>query len=127
MGSIAIRHKKDLSNFAEFFIYTKENIPDEYIQKYWNVSHLPDGDYELRVVSDGGKQGVKFSKIASGIIDRKALLVFGKPEPADGVLNFGEEISIAFSSNVDPAFLSKNNVSLITAGDSSKIEIADVG
>lgn len=123
LKNLKFQYRRRGEGWSTAFLYPKESISGKFIMEYWNVGHLPDGEYELRAVSDCGTQGVKYSGIASGVIDRSALIVFGTPEPADGVLNLGEDISFSFSGEIDPAFLTANSASLMTSGDSVKIEI----
>jgi Concanavalin A-like lectin/glucanases superfamily/FG-GAP repeat/Bacterial Ig-like domain len=123
LNSIKFQYRRLGSSWQTPFIYLKDNLPNEFILQNWSVQNLPDGDYELRAVADCGSQGVKYSAIATGIIDRTALIVFGTPSPEDGVLNIGEDITIAFSGEIDPAFVSENNVNLITADDSTNISV----
>jgi len=127
LKALKFQYRRHGENWNTAFTYNKADLPPDYIIEYWNISHLPDGDYELRAVSNCGQKGVKYSKIAAGVIDRSSLLVFGSPQPADGVLNIGEDISISFSSDIDKAFLSaEKNVSLITADDSATVAVSIV-
>ena len=123
LKNIKFQYRRRGEGWSTAFLYPKETISGKYIIEYWNVDQLPDGEYELRAVSDCGTQGVKYSAIAEGVIDRSALIVFGTPEPADGVLNLGEDISFSFSGEIDPAFLTANSAALMTASDSVKIEV----
>lgn len=123
LKSINLQYRRLGESWETPFTYLKNDLPTDFVIDYWNVSDLSDGDYELRAMSDCGAQGVKYSVIASGVIDRKALIVFGTPEPADGVLNLGEDISISFSGEIDPALLASKNATLITTDDSINIEV----
>ena len=124
LKTINLQYRRLGESWKTPFTYLKKDLPKDFVMEYWNVNDLPDGDYELRAVSDCGQQGVKYSAVAEGVIDRRALIVFGTPEPADGVLNLGEEISISFNGEIDPAFFSAaENVSLMTADDSTIIKI----
>ncbi len=126
LRSIKFQYRRRGEGWSTAFKYLKENISGEYILEYWNINHLPDGDYELRAVSDCGQKGVKYSAIAEGVIDRSALIVFGTPEPSDGVLNLGEDISFSFSGEIDPAFLTVNSATLKVEDDTVKIEVEAV-
>ncbi|KAA3615670.1 MAG: T9SS C-terminal target domain-containing protein [Calditrichaeota bacterium] len=123
LKSVKFQYRRRGEGWNTPFIYAKDNIASEFIMKDWNISFLMDGEYELRAVSDCGQQGVKYSAIAEGVIDRSALIVFGTPEPSDGVLNLGEDITFAFSGEIDPAFLNENSASLFVTEDSTEIEI----
>lgn len=74
----------------------------------WDVSQLPDGDYDLRILSQ-----CTFAESTSvthtGVIDRINPHLFGHPSPADGILSPNDEISIRFNEAIyagaiNPAF-----------------------
>lgn len=105
-----------------------ENIPvkdlgDDSHTHPWDLSSLSDGIYELRAItlcaSAAGLNG--FSKIVSGTLERTPPEVFGVPEPADGILSPGDEISIRFNEPlqcdrlIKADALTKNNVGLYNA------------
>ena len=83
----------------------------------WDVSQILDGNYDLRVISDcevlatGGRVEAE-SGIKSGIIDRINPHVFGSPQPADGILSPGDEISVQFNEPINTALLSPANFSI---------------
>ncbi|MEM1118899.1 MAG: PKD domain-containing protein [Bacteroidota bacterium] len=84
-----------------FFVW---ELPD-------NLTEFPDGAYELRAVADCATEGMTFSNLIAGNIDRSGLRLFGVPEPADGIWVPGDEISVSFNQNLncslldDPAFV----------------------
>lgn len=65
----------------------------------WDVSQLPDGDYDLRVISKC-TFAEKTSVTHTGIIDRVNPHLFGNPSPADGILSPNDEISIRFNESI---------------------------
>ncbi|MEZ4953745.1 MAG: LamG-like jellyroll fold domain-containing protein [Saprospiraceae bacterium] len=65
----------------------------------WDVSQLPDGDYDLRILSKC-EFADKASTTHSGVIDRINPHAFGNPSPADGVLSPNDEISIQFNEPI---------------------------
>jgi len=83
----------------------------------WDVSQILDGNYDLRVISDcevlatGGRVEAD-SDIKSGIIDRINPHVFGSPQPADGILSPGDEISVQFNEPINTALLTPANFSI---------------
>ena len=121
LNTVKFQYRRYGENWETAFIYPKSSLPPDYIMEYWDVSALPDGSYKLRVAADCASNGVNYSAVVSGVIDRQALLVFGTPEPSDGVLNLGEDISISFSDEIDEAYVSDQNISLITRDDSTEI------
>jgi hypothetical protein len=85
----------------------------------WNTLGLQDGEYEIRAVTQcTGGQNAGISTIISGRIERTPPEVFGTPEPADGVLSIGDEISITFTEPIrcdlliQADFFDNNNVGL---------------
>lgn len=81
----------------------------------WDISSLsiPDGAYDLRVISDceilsTGGRVESDSGIKSGIIDRVNPHVFGSPQPGDGILSPGDEISIQFNEPINTAVAPQN-------------------
>ncbi|MEY3368393.1 MAG: hypothetical protein RI973_1548, partial [Bacteroidota bacterium] len=67
----------------------------------WNTLGLQDGEYEIRAVTQcTGGQNAGVSTVISGRIERTPPEIFGTPEPADGVLSAGDEISITFTEPI---------------------------
>jgi hypothetical protein len=85
------------------------DIPADYLGKEqttieWHPdSGLADGVYELRAYTQcpGGLSDRGYSGGVQGTIDRNAPQVLGRPEPADGELSLGENISITFNEPID--------------------------
>ncbi len=67
----------------------------------WDVSQLPDGDYDLRILSQC-TFAENTSVTHSGVIDRINPHLFGNPTPADGILSPNDEISIKFNETIYP-------------------------
>ncbi|MCB0533543.1 MAG: T9SS type A sorting domain-containing protein [Lewinellaceae bacterium] len=71
----------------------------------WNTAGLPDGPYEIRglAICTSGDATDKpgYSHVIKGRIERLPPTVSGVPEPADGVLNVGDEISVTFNKHLD--------------------------
>lgn len=66
-----------------------------------NFDRYPDGDYEIRAVALCGPDQRTFSNAVRGRIDRAKVGLFGQPQPADGLLQTGDEISVTFNKNID--------------------------
>ena len=80
----------------------------------WPVNALTDGIYELQLKSvcyDGS--AFQTNKL-TGVIDRILPRPFGVPEPADGILSTGENISIMFNEEIDAGnlYVHKDYISL---------------
>ena len=80
----------------------KSSLIQTYYDYIFDVTHLEDGQYELRAeaVCVSG-MGTTYSSIQGGYIDRASLAPFGKPTPADGFLREGQEISVTFDKEID--------------------------
>ena len=101
LQNIKFQYRRVGEGWTTYYYLARKDIQPEYITFFWDVSTLPDGNYELRAVNDCGMHGVNYSAVASGIIDRRALIVMNTPEPSDGILNLGEPISVTFSNDID--------------------------
>lgn len=89
----------------------------------WQIGDLADGEYDIRAVTDccvSTNCDQEFpsgtSEPVRGMIEQRAPQLLGVPEPADGVLSAGDEISISFDENIACELiqmddrLSKNNI-----------------
>jgi hypothetical protein len=85
-------------NIAEL---EKEELGDVFTIVPWNTQGLQDGLYEVRAVTQCfGAQNPGISKVVKGKIERTPPRLFGLPQPADGVLSPGDEISITFNEPI---------------------------
>jgi hypothetical protein len=109
MESIKFQYRRTGEGWTTAYWVLRKDMDPEYITFFWDVSGIPDGNYELRAVNDCGGHGINYSAVASGIIDRRALIVMGTPQPGDGILNLGEPISISFSSDIDCGSIDTGN------------------
>jgi hypothetical protein len=68
----------------------------------WATATLQDGNYEIRAVTQcfSGALNPGISRVIKGKFEREAPRLFGDPEPADGVLSRGDEISIRFNEEI---------------------------
>lgn len=67
----------------------------------WNTKGLKDGLYEIRAVTQcKGSLPAGISHVIKGKIEREKPELLGTPEPADGVLSPGDEISILFTEPI---------------------------
>ncbi|KGE88648.1 MAG: LamG-like jellyroll fold domain-containing protein [Phaeodactylibacter xiamenensis] len=69
----------------------------------WNMSQLADGEYEVRAltVCTDPTLASGYSKIIKGRKETEPPKVFGTPQPADGVLSPGDEISVMFTKRIN--------------------------
>lgn len=67
---------------------------------YIDKEFISDGDYEVRAVSYCTNDITNSSNIINGKISLNAPVLFGTPQPSDGILDIGEDISVRFNENV---------------------------
>lgn len=85
-------------------LFQKTDLGDVFTNVIWDTQSLQDGDYEIRAITNcTGPQSSNpgISHVIKGKIERTPPEVFGTPEPADGVLSIGDEISITFTEQID--------------------------
>jgi len=85
---------------------------NNYIVYDWQTDQfdLVDGRYDLRwyfICQDGTESQ---SPITSGTIDRTSPHAFGSPQPADGILSPGDEISIKFNEPIESGLITPENI-----------------
>lgn len=85
--------------------YTNQSaLGPAFTQFLFNTTGLEDGDYELHawaVCTGTAADKPGFSQIIKGRIDRKPPRLVGIPEPSDGVLQVGDEISFTFNKPIN--------------------------
>ncbi|OAV45701.1 LamG-like jellyroll fold domain-containing protein [Lewinella sp. 4G2] len=111
-------------NIAELPADTFLNNPVFYTQ-IWDMEELRDGPYEIRATATCKDLNLTpgISSVIQGRKETQAPRPLGTPEPADGVLNPGDEISISWTKRINcglifpadgiGADISINNLALI--------------
>ncbi|ARV15313.1 hypothetical protein BTO07_09250 [Polaribacter sp. SA4-12] len=104
----------------------------------WDIigDKIPDGNYEFRAISSCTDDITYTSSIISGTINLNAPVLFGIPQPSDGILDVGEDISIRFNeaifergaTNIKVSGLSNqqvidHSVSVFLDGGANQIEL----
>jgi len=118
-----------LQNGAEV---VKANLGASFTQFFWDTEGLADGNYEIRAIAvcqgdASDKPG--YSQIIKGRIDRQPPSLVGTPEPSDGVLHVGDEISFTFNKPVncnkliEADLTQPNNVGLYDATTGQLIDV----
>lgn len=97
------------------------------INYQWNISSgIPDGNYDLRTLAsclvptvfDENNNPLTYidvvttSEVASGLLDTVDPHIFGAPQPSDGVLSAGEEISVQFNEPINIGILQNTNFTI---------------
>lgn len=95
----------------------------------WGTTGLKDGEYEIRAITQCiGGLNPGSSTVISGRIERLAPEIFGTPEPADGILSAGDEISITFNEPIKcdgliiADIFSNNNIGLYDVSTGALID-----
>lgn len=77
----------------------------------WDITELydkyPDGIYEIRAIASCGTNGLIESNIIRGNISRNSGGIFAITQPADGIWQRGDEISIRVNKEIDCAKLNQ--------------------
>ncbi|WP_207424267.1 LamG-like jellyroll fold domain-containing protein [Desertivirga brevis] len=76
----------------------------------WIVTDLPDRNYEMRAKSLCTDGSINYSQVRTGIKDATPPLVFGAPQPADGILSPNDEIMIQFGEQIEGGLVTKNDI-----------------
>ncbi|WP_245892046.1 LamG-like jellyroll fold domain-containing protein [Polaribacter glomeratus] len=68
----------------------------------WDIigNQIPDGNYEFRAISYCTDNVIYNSPIVTGVINLNAPVQFGTPQPSDGILDVGEDISVRFNEAI---------------------------
>ncbi len=86
----------------------------------WNITDLPDGDYNLRakVVCPSG---TVYSTRVSGVIDRAAPVLLGRPQPANDIFIRGNEIAATYNEALDCSSMDSSKFTITRLSDGSAI------
>ncbi|MBN2010030.1 T9SS type A sorting domain-containing protein [candidate division KSB1 bacterium] len=108
-----------------------DSLPDGYelpsnepfILYTWDVSQLPDKQYQIRAISNCELVENKSEPI-TGILDRIKPHAFGTPEPRDGVLSPGDDIILTLNEAVQssPGVLTFDNFDIRAVLNGTKID-----
>jgi len=105
----------EFHSFYKYPILGQDTIPSNqiYCQHLWDISNIPDGNYEIKAKSyclnkDGSYSTVE-SPVLAGVMDRINPQPFGTPSPADGILDPNDDISIQFNEPIDIGSLGSSN------------------
>ena len=93
----------------------------------FNITNLPDGNYEIRAYAKclspapANILSYTYSPVLSGVIDRRGFSLFGTPQPANGILNRGDNISLQFNEGIDCNELYGRIVTTLRRADNNAI------
>ena len=105
----------EFNSFYKYPTLGQDTIPSNqiYCQHLWDISDIPDGNYEIKAKSyclnkDGSYSTVE-SPVLAGVMDRINPHPFGTPSPGDGILDPNDDISIQFNEPIDIGSLGSPN------------------
>jgi hypothetical protein len=113
---------KDAADWTQLFAYTRSQLPNDSIRYEWDMAEVKQGEYELRALTICSA-GTFYTGTHFGMTDFLPPVAFGKPEPADGSLDAGDDISVELSEVIDCATVNSQNVSLINTTKNLLIDI----
>ena len=129
------KYNPNWSGFAALPNPKPPTLGPDFTQFIWDTKGLDDGPYEIHawaVCTGNVADKPGFSQIIKGRIDRQPPSLVGLPEPSDGVLQLGDEISFTFNKPVNcnklieatglPTIV-KNNVGLFDATTGKVIDV----
>ena len=107
-------------------VYYEDNIgtyPQPTYPYVWDITDmdLADGEYEIRSRTNCGSSGENFSNLLTGIIDRTSIQLFGTPQPSDGLLSLGDEISVNFNEAISCTGFDRSMLTLVKVADGSGV------
>ncbi len=104
-----------IEQFLKYPGITDSIIPNNSVSTLypWDVSQIPDGNYELRAKSyclnfDGSYSTIN-SPVFEGIMDRVYPHPFGTPSPGDGILDPNDDIAIQFNEPLELGSINWDN------------------
>jgi len=99
------------NNWKTDVTFDNNSLDNEYTVFNWNLPDIPDGNFDLRAKVECS-DGAGYSSTISGTIDRNGPALFGVPEPADGVYDNGDVISVSFNESINCDRIATNNITL---------------
>jgi len=125
LTSVTLEYSKaGLSNWVEGFTRPAAQINNSSNGTLvnWNIAGIADGEYNLRMKLNCAS-GVVYSERVTGIIDRKAPLLFGRTQPTDDNFITGDLISADYNENIDCSNITNYNAELKKLSDGQSIAI----
>ncbi len=113
---------KGAVDWTSLFSYARAQLPADSIRYDWDMADIKQGEYELRAITIC-PAGTFYTSTHYGMTDFLPPVAFGKPEPADGSLDAGDEISVEMSELIDCATVNNQNVSLINTTKNTLIDV----
>ena len=122
LQTVSLEYSPDFgSNWIEAYSIPKDSIQTSFLVIDWDVTYLMDDYYLLRSVAECEGGAENYSEMLTGLIDRSSPQVSGNPEPTDGILNIGDEISFSFNEDLDPSSVTINTCQLLNAENGMQV------
>lgn len=100
------KHPYDQTWFTAEEISRADLVGTNYVVVPWDVSQLSDGVYDIRAgAKDFVQTEIYFCEPLRGNIDRNCPELLNPPQPSDGILTYGDQISVSFSEFIDPNYV----------------------
>ncbi|MBL7812083.1 MAG: T9SS type A sorting domain-containing protein [Bacteroidetes bacterium] len=118
--------KRDV--LKQYFLENKLTYKTPIYPFTWNIrgnASIIDGEYEIRAKANCGSSGFTLSPSIKGTINRSSVNMVGVPEPADGILSLGDNISVTFSNEILPDTFSMK-YKFVNANDTTQVIPATV-
>ncbi|MBL6445418.1 T9SS type A sorting domain-containing protein [Fulvivirga sp. 29W222] len=90
----------------------------------WDISDLTDRTYLVRARATCTDGSVTETDYVTGVIDRVTPVVFGSPEPSDGILNPSDDISVRFNETIESGLVKDHNISVRSILNGSEVSHA---
>jgi len=105
LTSVGLQYRKLNTDFDNTQWLTVATVPksaliDKYYSYAFDVSGLPDGNYEIRAIAICQGVDVNYSPVYAGKIDRKSAVNFGLPSPRNGILTLADIIGVGFNKDI---------------------------
>lgn len=128
LANVTLQYAKPGGAWINGFTLSNFQISNQGQTTYpWNVSALTDSIYKLRLKLVCTSGSVIYTSYVTGLIDRKAPLLFGKPQPTDNNYVTGDEISYSYSENIKTSNPGNNNIEMYRLSNNSIIPFSVSG
>jgi len=120
------KHPYDQTWFTPVEIPRVDLEGTSYITLPWDVSQLSDGFYDIRAgARDSQQTEIYFCEPLRGCIDRDCPQQLNPAQPADGILAYGDQISVSFSEFINPnSVIAPDAITLEIISTSTPVDIS---
>ncbi|POY34950.1 hypothetical protein C3K47_17765 [Solitalea longa] len=105
LTSVGLQYRKINTDYENSLWQTvitvpKASLKDKYYDYTFDVSGLPDGNYEIRAIAICQGVDVNYSPVYRGTIDRSSAVAFGVPSPKNGILTVADIVGVTFNKDI---------------------------